>query len=130
MKNFLFSAGLFILLNSLLIGCTSNLPTPTYQVQVQKIKGNFRYYAGIAEFFDCKTQTKHYVAKDGVYEEMLKAYQDLKLREKDDVYVSFEGFYREEEQMDGVDPYNMFVATKILKIDTTRSCKRPYRRGL
>ena len=116
-----------ILLASLfLLSCMSN----EVKQQSQRYKGNFRFYSHIAEFFDCKTQEKHYVAESGIYEELIKRYQALGLREKDDVYVSIEGYYQEEEQMDGVDPIDVFIPTKIIKFDTTRSCKRPYRSGL
>ena len=96
----------------------------------QRYKGNFRSYAGIAEFFDCNTHKKHYVAKDGIYNELIEGYNDLNLKARDDVYIRAEGFYREEEQIEGVDPLEVFVVTKITEFDTSRSCKRPYRGGL
>ncbi|MFK5987050.1 MAG: hypothetical protein QM479_16705 [Pseudomonadota bacterium] len=102
----------------------------TVQQKNQRYTGNFRYYAGIAEFFDCKTQKKHYLADDGLADDLIKAYKELNLRLKDDVYIRVEGFYQEQEQMEGVDPIDVFVPTKIIQLDTTRSCKRPYRRGL
>ncbi len=115
---------LLLLVSSLLISCSSpDQPS-------QRYKGNFRYYAGIAEFFDCKTQEKHYVARDGIYNDLIEAYQNLNLKAKDDVYIRAEGFYQEEEQIDGVDPLEVFIVTKIIEFDTTRSCKRPYRQGL
>lgn len=104
--------------------------SPSYDYDISKYRGNFRYYAEIAEFFDCKTQQKHYLGSEGVLDELIEAYQKLNLKEKDDVYIQVEGFYREEEQMEGIDPVDVFVPTKIIELDTTRSCKRPYRRGL
>ncbi|MCK5696927.1 MAG: hypothetical protein KAI02_02120 [Gammaproteobacteria bacterium] len=108
----------------LLISCSSSQPPS------QRYNGNFRYFSGIAEFFDCKTQEKHYVTEEGIYDELIASYKDLNLKPKDDVYIRAEGFYQEEEQMEGVDPLEVFVVTKIIEFDTTRSCKRPYRQGL
>ena len=125
MKKFI--ASLTVLSSLLLSSCM----TVTIQgSNSQRYTGNFRYYAGIAEFFDCKTQKKHYLEESGLTEDLIKAYQKLNLRPKDDVYVRVEGFYKELEQMEGVDPIDVFVPTKIIQLDTTRSCKRPYRRGL
>jgi len=119
---------LIFVLNALLL--SSCITISVKESNHHRYNGNFRYYAGIAEFFDCKTQKKHYLGDDGLSSDLIEAYQKLNLRAKDDVYVRVEGFYKEEEQMDGVDPIDIFIPTKIIQLDTTRSCKRPYRRGL
>jgi hypothetical protein len=95
-----------------------------------RVNGDFRYYADIAEFFDCKTLKKHYMGQEGLYYELIKQYHALNLKPKEDVYVRAEGFYREEEQKFDIDPVDVFVITKIIKMDSKRSCKQPYRRGL
>ena len=115
-----------ILFTFLITACT----TTTVKEQISRFKGNFRYFAGIAEFYDCKTKQKYYLSEDGVYDELIKGYQDLNLKPKDDVYIRAEGFYREQEQEFGIDPIDVFVITKIIKFDTSRSCKKPYRVGL
>ncbi|MFK5894872.1 MAG: hypothetical protein QM504_16760 [Pseudomonadota bacterium] len=117
---------LTVLSSLLLVSCI----TVTVQQPNHRYTGNFRYYAGIAEFFDCKTQKKHYLGQGELTDDLIKAYKKLNLRSKDDVYIRVEGYYQEEEQMEGVDPIDVFVPTKIIQLDTTRSCKRPYRRGL
>jgi len=123
-KNF----SLIIILNTLLLSSciTISIKDPNHQ----RYNGDFRYYAGIAEFFDCKTQKKHYLGDEGITNDLIKAFKNLNLRDKEDVYIRVEGFYKEEQQMDGVDPLDIFIPTKIIQLDTTRSCKRPYRRGL
>ena len=104
--------------------------TPSYDYEISRYKGNFRYFSHIAEFYDCKSMQKHYLGSEGVLDELIEEYKKLNLKEKDDVYIRVEGYYREEEQMDGVDPIEVFVPTKIVELDTSRSCKRPYRVGL
>ncbi len=113
-----------LLFTALLLSCSSS------QQPSQRYNGNFRYFSGIAEFFDCKTQEKHYVTHAGIYDELIDSYKKLNLKAKDDVYIRAEGFYQEEEQMEGVDSLDVFVVTKVIEYDTTRSCKRPYRQGL
>jgi len=118
----------FTLLNCILL---SSCMTVTYQESnFQRYTGDFRYHANIAEFFDCKTLKKHYLGKDGQSDDLIQAYQKLNLKPKEDVYVRVEGYYKEEEQMDGVDPIDVFVPTKIIQLDSSRSCKRPHRLGL
>ncbi len=113
----------------LIITLSACMTNPNQQ-QSMRVNGDFRYYADIAEFFDCKTQKKHYMGEDGLYSDLLKQYLALNLKPKEDVYIRAEGFYREGEQKFGIDPIDIFIITKIIKMDSKRSCKQPYRRGL
>ena len=92
--------------------------------------GDFSYHNGIASFYDCKQKEKFYLVKGGVFNELIEKYQALKLRAKEDVYLRVEGYYQEEKQRYGIDPIEVFVATRILKIDESRGCKQSGREGL
>lgn len=106
-----------------LMACEPEIPSQSYT-------GDFRYYKEIAEFFDCKSQTKHYLGTDGVYDELIAEYQALNMTDGHDVYVRVEGYYLEEDQMDGVEPIELFVPTRIIKIDPDRGCKVDQKMGL
>jgi len=96
---------------------------------VSKFTGEYRYYAGIAEFFDCKTHTKYYIAKVGVGTDLQAAYLKLNVEEKDDVYIQVKGYLKEEKQIEGIDPATVFVPVKLLGIDKTRGCERGVMQG-
>ena len=96
---------------------------------VTKFTGEYRYYAGIAEFFDCKSHTKFYISKTGIGTDLQKAYLKLGVEEKDDVYVQIKGYLKEEKQMEGIDPATVFVPVKLLAIDESRGCERGVMQG-
>lgn len=96
---------------------------------VSRFTGEYRYYKGIAEFFDCKSRVKYYVAKAGIDTDLQKTYLDLGMAEKDDVYIQIKGYLKEEEMMEGIFPSTVFVPVKLLKVDQSRGCVRGIRQG-
>ena len=115
-----------LLLAILLTGCTMQHRT----TENHRYTGDFRYYAGIAEFFDCKQKKRFYLSSQGLHDEVISSFQALKLTEKEDAFLKVEGYYTEEEQMDGVDPLELLVVTRIDQLDPSRSCDRRRREGL
>ena len=97
--------------------------------EISKFNGDYRYYAGIAEFFDCDTGVKYYVADAGIHTELQDIYTSLDVKEKEDIYMQVEGYTREEQQMEGIDPILVFVPVKLLSHDADRGCKRTIRQG-
>jgi len=91
---------------------------------VIKFTGEYRYFAGIAEFFDCKERVKYFVAKAGINTDLQEAYLKLGVKDKDDVYIQIQGYLKEVAQMDGVDPATLFVPVKLLSLDKNRGCER------
>lgn len=96
---------------------------------ISEFTGDYRYYAGIAEFFDCDSGIKYYVANAGIHTELQDMYNKLNLKEKDDVYIRVDGYTKEEKQMDGIDPITVFVPVKLLGHDANRGCKQYIRQG-
>ena len=96
---------------------------------VTEFTGDYRYYAGISEFFDCKTQVKYYVADAGIATQLQDLYQKLDLKRKEDIFIQVEGYLKEEKQLDGIAPTDVFVPVKLLSHDVNRGCDRPIRRG-
>lgn len=90
---------------------------------VTKFSGEYKNYADIAEFFDCDSGIKYYVADAGIHKELQDMYSKLNLEEKDDVYITIEGYTREEEQMEGIDPITKFVPVELLSHDVDRGCE-------
>jgi len=87
--------------------------------------GDYRVYAGIAEFFDCEEEVKYYVADLGVYSELAEKYAALGLPDKEDAYLKVEGYLKKEaQQIDGVEPIKVFVPTKFIGFDETRGCRK------
>ena len=97
--------------------------------EIESFSGDYRLYAGIAEFFDCKQEVKYYVSKKGAYAELAEQYAALGVPEKEDVYIKVEGYLEEEEMMEGIDPMTVFVATRFISADKTRGCERGGRIG-
>jgi hypothetical protein len=96
---------------------------------IVRFNGEYRYYKGIAEFFDCKSRVKYYVAEAGIDSDLEEAYLALGMDEKDDVYIQLEGYLKEEIMMEGIHPSTVFVPVKLLKVDKTRGCERGLRQG-
>ncbi len=96
---------------------------------IARFSGEYRYYKGIAEFFDCKSRVKYYVADAGIDTDLQKAYLKLGMKEKDDVYIQLKGYLKEEAMMEGINPSTVFVPVKILNMDKTRGCERGLRQG-
>jgi len=90
---------------------------------IKEYTGDYRVYAGIAEFFDCEEQVKYFVAKSGIHSELAEKYATLGLPEKEDVYAKVEGYLKQEAQMEGIDPITVFVPTKFISFDQTRGCE-------
>jgi len=97
--------------------------------EVVKFTGEYRYYSGIAEFFDCKSRVKYYVAKAGIDTDLQETYLALGMEEKDDVYIQINGYLKEEALMEGIDPATVFVPVKLLKVDKSRGCERGVMQG-
>ncbi|MEA3302845.1 MAG: hypothetical protein U9Q75_06185 [Pseudomonadota bacterium] len=95
----------------------------------KEYSGDYRVYAGIAEFFDCDEQMKYYVSETGVHAELAEKYAALGMPEKDDVYIKVEGYLKKESQMDGIDPITVFVPTKFISFDKTRGCEMGRQQG-
>lgn len=92
--------------------------------------GEYRYYSGIAEFFDCKSRIKYYVARAGADKDLEKAYLKLGMDEKDDVFIKVKGYLKEEKaEMDGINPATVFVPVEIVSLDKKRGCERGIRQG-
>jgi len=96
---------------------------------VHEHSGDYRYYAGIAEFFDCDEAVKYYVADAGIYTELQQLYTELSLKQNDDIYIQVKGYTREEKQMEGIDPALVFVPVKLLSYDVDRGCNQKIRKG-
>jgi hypothetical protein len=99
------------------------------EYDVEKFTGEFRYYAGIGEFFDCKSRIKYYVAKAGINDDLQETYTALGMEEKDDAFIQIEGYLKEEALMEGINPATVFVPVKVIKIDKSRGCVRGLRQG-
>ena len=114
------------LLSIILLTACSQEPPPE---NIQRYSGDFRYYRGIAEFFDCKERRRYYLHENALYGELLEKFAALGLDEKEDAYVRVKGYWLEEEQMDGVDPFELQAVTEIVEFDASRSCQRRHRVG-
>lgn len=95
---------------------------------ISEFTGEYRFYRGIAEFFDCKSTKKYYVSKTGMHTELQSFYEKLNIKDHD-VYIKIKGYFKEEEQMEGIDPITVFVAVKLLDHDTKRGCQRGIMQG-
>ncbi len=97
---------------------------------VTKFNGDYRYYKGIAEFFDCKARVKYYVGDFGIYKDLQQEYSEQGVSTDDDVYMQVSGYLKEEEVLvEGVNPTIIFVPVKLLKIDKNRGCERAIQHG-
>ena len=97
---------------------------------VTKFTGEFRFYKGIGEFFECTSRIKYYIADAGIYSDLQKAYEELGLEEKDDAYIHIKGYLRDEENpMEGIAPSTVFVPVDIIKLDKSRGCERIIQQG-
>ena len=97
---------------------------------VTKFTGEFRFYKGIGELFECKSRIKYYIADAGIYTDLQEAYKELALEEKDDAYIHIKGYLRDEAKpMEGIDPSTVFVPVEIIKIDKKRGCERIIQQG-
>ncbi len=91
--------------------------------------GDYRYYAGISEFFDCKTGIKYYLGKGGIKKELEDKYLALKLDKKEDVYLKVEGYLTQESAEESLIPATIFIATEFIHFDTSRGCELARREG-
>lgn len=51
------------------------------------------------------------------------------MNDRDDVFMQIEGYFKEESQMEGIDPATVFVPVRLLKVDKNRGCQRAICRG-
>ncbi|MBL7004158.1 MAG: hypothetical protein ISR69_09055 [Gammaproteobacteria bacterium] len=114
-----------IIISSLLVGCATQ-----YKMPPQRFIGDFSYYKGIAEYFDCSTKKRYFMDKGEAYSELVERYEALNLRAKEDIYIRSEGYLKEEELIDGLDPVEVFVVTKIVRLDPNRGCNLVGKEGL
>lgn len=91
--------------------------------------GDYRYHKGIAEFYDCKSRVKYFVAKSGTYQELQTKYSSLSITDGDDVYMEVEGYTKTEELLDGIGSLDVFVVTKLIVVDQNRGCDKARRVG-
>jgi hypothetical protein len=96
---------------------------------ISNFTGEYRYYAGIAEFFDCKKHIKYYVANKGIYSDLQNKYLQLGLDEKDDAYIKVKGYLKEEKQIEGIHPAIVFVPVKFISFDKNRGCEQGVQQG-
>ena len=108
----------FLILSLSLVSCDH------WGEDVRGYTGDYRYYAGISEFFECKERVKYYVADMGIAAELEKEYLALGLAKKEDVYTKVEGYFKEEVQMEGIDSIMVFVPTKLISFDQERGCEK------
>ena len=111
------------LLPFLLVSCEHS------DYDVTKFTGDYRYYGGVAEFFDCQQQKKYYLADAGISTELEELHTSLDINENDDIYIEVKGYYKEEQLMEGIDPTMVFVPVGLLNHDINRGCNRSYRHG-
>ncbi len=95
---------------------------------ISEFRGEYRFYKGIAEFFDCKSAKKYYLSKSGIHTELQSFYQKLNIKDHD-VYINIKGYLKEEKQMEGIDPITVFVPVKLLQHDTDRGCALGVQQG-
>lgn len=96
---------------------------------ISEFTGDYRFYAGIAEFFDCRKSVKYYVADSGIHNELQSLYLQLNLKDKDDVYIKVKGYLKEEQQMEGINPKTVFVPVKLISHDASRGCEQGIMQG-
>ena len=121
MKNMVQNIPLIALFAVSFIGCS--------QHESSSFSGDYRYYAGISEFFDCKTGTKYYLGTEGIRKELEEKFLALKLDEKEDAYLKVEGYLIEESAEENLIPATIFVATEFISFDTSRGCELGRRQG-
>ena len=96
---------------------------------ISEFSGDYRFYSGIGEFYDCNKKKKFYVAKAGISEKLQESYNKLNVKPKEDVFVKIKGYLKEETQIEGIDPKLVFVPVKLISIDENRGCSYPTREG-
>lgn len=96
---------------------------------IQTYSGDYRYTAGIGEFYDCKAAVKYFVYHSSEHQQIIQQFEQLGLANKEDVYLLLEGYLKEVIQIEGVDPSIEFVPSKLLSMDSTRGCKQSPQAG-
>ncbi|HIO93329.1 MAG TPA: hypothetical protein EYG68_10880 [Leucothrix mucor] len=97
---------------------------------ITKFTGEFRFYKGIGELFECKSRVKYYIADAGISTDLQEAYEELGLAEKDDAYIHIKGYLRDDDDpMEGITPEIVFVPVEIIKLDKNRGCERVIQQG-
>ena len=89
---------------------------------ISEFSGDYRFYSGIGEFFDCNQKKKFYVAKAGISTKLQDSYLKLQVKPKEDVFIKIQGYLKEEIQMEGIDPKLVFVPVKLISINKDRGC--------
>ena len=97
---------------------------------ISEFSGDYRFYSGIGEFFDCNKKKKFYVANAGISSKLQETYLNLQIRPKEDVYIKIKGYLKEEvPQIEGIHPKLVFVPVKLISVDENRGCTYPIREG-
>ena len=97
---------------------------------VSEFSGDYRFYSGIGEFFDCNKKKKFYVANAGISTKLQETYLRLQIKPKEDVYIKIKGYLKEEVQkVEGIYPKLVFVPVKLISVDKDRGCTYPIREG-
>ena len=97
---------------------------------ISEFSGDYRFYSGIGEFFDCNKKKKFYVANAGISSKLQETYLNLQIRPKEDVYIKIKGYLKEEvPQIEGINPELVFVPVKLISVDENRGCTYLIREG-
>ncbi len=97
---------------------------------VSEFSGDYRFYSGIGEFFDCNKKKKFYVADAGISSKLQETYLKLQVKPKEDVFIKIKGYLKEEAQkVEGINPNLVFVPVKLISVDEDRGCTYPIREG-
>lgn len=97
---------------------------------ISEFNGDYRYYAGIAEFFNCQDGNKYYVADAGINNELQSRYLSLGLKQKEDVYIQVTGYLKKDKpKLEGIDPSLVFVPVRLISLDSSRGCNTVIRQG-
>jgi uncharacterized lipoprotein YehR (DUF1307 family) len=125
MTDLRFYSVIVLLLTFSLTGCDREHAGAT----ITEFTGDYRYYAEIAEFFDCDSAKKYYVSDSKEHQKVIAEYLNLGLKEKEDAYLKVKGYFKETPQMEGVDPETEFVPTELISVDASRGCTKGRRVG-
>jgi len=97
---------------------------------ISEFSGDYRFYSGIGEFFDCNKKKKFYVAKAGISSKLEETYLKLQIKPKEDVYIKIKGYLKEEiQEVEGINPKLVFVPVKLISLYENRGCTYPLREG-
>lgn len=96
----------------------------------RSFNGDYRFYKGISEFYDCESGILYFVANEGKAKQLSEAFLALKLKAKEDAFIKVEGYLKKESEEESLVPSTVFVVTKFISFDADRGCKQGRRQGL